>query len=146
MEQQSYPFKKYRRELLFEFESISETKTIRKIIAYELVDENEFIFNLSLVDKDENGLVSDMIVSNNKDMEKVLATVIQTLPNFFSEFENSKLFFSGSTPARTRLYQIVIGKYYVEFEREYLIFGFLNQVAQVFQKGINYEAFLISKK
>ena len=83
---------------MFEFESISETKIIRKIIAYELVDENEFIFNLSLMDKDENGFVSDMIVSNNRDMEKVLATVIQTLPNFFSEFKNSKVFFSGSTP------------------------------------------------
>jgi hypothetical protein len=146
MEQPSYPFKKYNRELLFEFESVSDTKTIRKIIAYELVDEKEKIFNLSLVDKNEEGTVSDMVVSNNNDMEKVLSTVIQTLPAFFTEFQGSKIFFSGSTPARTRLYRIVIAKYYHEFERDYSIFGFLNQEAERFEKGKNYEAFLIVKK
>ena len=146
MEQPSYPFKKYNRELLFEFESVSDAKTIKKIIAYELVDEKEMIFNLSLVDKDENGIVSDMVVSNNNDMEKVLSTVIQTLPVFFTEFKGSQIFFSGSTPVRTRLYRIVIAKYYHEFERDYSIFGFVNQEAEPFQKGKNYEAFLIFKK
>lgn len=87
-----------------------------------------------------------MIVSNNNDMEKVLSTVIQTLPVFFTEFKGSQIFFSGSTPVRTRLYRIVITKYYHEFERDYSIFGFLNQKAEPFQKGKNYEAFLILKK
>ena len=146
MEQPSYPFRKFKRELLFEFESVSETKIIRKVIAYELVDETQMIFNLSLVDKNENGGVSDMVVSNNQDMEKVLATVIQTLPIFFADFENSRIYFSGSTPVRTRLYRIVIAKFYQDFERQYSIFGFINQAAEPFQEGRNYEAFLISKK
>ena len=146
MEQPSYPFRKFKRELLFDFESISETKTIKKVIAYELVDETQMIFNLSLVDKDENGKVSDMSVSNNQDMEKVLATVIQTLPIFFAEFEGSRIYFSGSTPVRTRLYRIIITKFHHDFERQYSIFGFVNQIAEPFQQGKNYEAFLISKK
>ena len=146
MEQPSYPFRKFKRELLFEFESVSDTKTIKKVIAYELVNESQMIFNLSLVDKDENGSVSDMVVSNNRDMEKVLATVIQTLPIFFAEFEGSRIYFSGSTPVRTRLYRIVIAKFYQYFEREYSIFGFVSQVAEPFEQGRNYEAFLISKK
>lgn len=146
MNQASYPFKKFKRELLFEFESVSDTKTIKKVIAYELVDESQMIFNLSLVDKDENGSVSDMVVSNNQDMGKVLATVIQTFPTFFAEFEDSRIYFSGSTPVRTRLYRIVIAKFHQNFEREYSIFGFINQIAEPFQKGRNYEAFLISKK
>ena len=99
-----------------------------------------------MVDKDEKGIVSDMVVSNNNDMEKVLSTVVQTLPISFTEFQGSQIFFSGSTPARTRLYRIVIAKYYHEFERDYLIFGFLNREAEHFQKGKNYEAFLILKK
>ena len=116
------------------------------MIAYELVDETQMIFNLSLVDKDENGKVSDMSVSNNQDMEKVLATVIQTLPIFFAEFEGSRIYFSGSTPVRTRLYRIIIAKFHHDFERQYSIFGFVNQIAEPFQQGKNYEAFLISKK
>ncbi len=146
MEQPSYPFKKYKRELLFEFESVSEIKTIRKVIAYELIDDKQKVFNLSLVDKNDDGKISDMVVSNNNDMEMVLATVIQTLPIFFSEFEGSKIFFSGSTPSRTRLYRIIIAKFQKEFEREYSIFGFINQIAEPFQQGNKYEAFLISKK
>lgn len=145
MAEPSYPFKKYKRELLFEFESISKTKIIRKIIAYELVDEQEKIYNLSLVDKAEDGSISDMVVSNNNDMEKVLSTVIQTLPIFFKEFEGSKIFFQGSTPARTRLYKIIISKYLSVFEQDYLIYGFLNREANLFEKEKNYEAFLISK-
>lgn len=58
MEQPSYPFKKYNREWLFEFESVNDTKIIRKIIAYELVEEKGMIFNLSLVDKNEKGIVA----------------------------------------------------------------------------------------
>ena len=147
MEQASYPFKKYKRELLFEFESVSETtKVIRKIIAYELIDEQQNVFNLSLVDKDNEGKISDMVVSNNSDMEMVLATVIQTLPVFFAEFEGSKIFFTGSTPSRTRLYRIIIAKHYKDFEQVYSIFGFINQIPEPFQKNNNYEAFLIFKK
>jgi hypothetical protein len=146
MAEPSYPFRKYKRELLFEFESVSEAKVISKIIAYELVDEEEKIYNLSLVDKAEDGSISDMVVSNNNDMEKVLSTVIQTLPIFFEEFEGSKIFFRGSTPARTRLYKIVISKYFQLFEQDYLIYGFLNRESEPFVKEKNYEAFLISKK
>lgn len=146
MEQPSYPFKKYKRELLFEFESVSEIKTIKKVIAYELIDDKQKVFNLSLVDKNDDGKISDMVVSNNNDMEMVLATVIQTLPIFFAEFEGSQIFFSGSTPSRTRLYRIIIAKFQKDFEREYAIYGFINQIAEPFQKGKNYEAFLISKK
>jgi hypothetical protein len=124
----------------------SEAEIIRKIIAYELVDEEEKIYNLSLVDKAEDGNISDMIVSNNNDMEKVLSTVIQTFPIFFEEFEQSKIFFRGSTPARTRLYKIIISKYLQVFEQDYLIYGFLNRASELFVKGKNYEAFLISKK
>ena len=45
-------------------------------------------------------------------MEKVLATVVQTLGVFFMEFEGAKVFFKGSTPSRTRLYRIIIAKFH----------------------------------
>ncbi|AEI48502.1 hypothetical protein Runsl_2087 [Runella slithyformis DSM 19594] len=35
MDKPSYPFRKIKRELIFEFDSMSDTKTIHKVIAYE---------------------------------------------------------------------------------------------------------------
>lgn len=146
MDQPSYSFRKIKRELLFEFDSISESNLIHKVIAYELIDDTQFIFNLSLVDKNENGQLSDLAVSNNQDMEKVLATVVQTLGVFFMEFEGAKVFFKGSTPSRTRLYRIIIAKFHKDFKREYVIFGFINNLPEIFEVGKAYEAFLIEKK
>ncbi|WP_428667604.1 DUF6934 family protein [Runella sp.] len=146
MDKPSYPFRKIKRELLFEFDSVSESKLIHKVIAYELIDDVENIFNLSLVDKDENGQLSDLMVSNNQDMEKVLSTVVQTLGIFFTEFEGAKVFFKGSTSSRTRLYRMVIAKFHEDFKREYSIFGFMHSQPQVFEPGKEYEAFLIAKK
>ncbi len=145
MDKPSYPFRKVKRELIFEFDSISDTKTIHKVIAYELIDEQNHIFNLSLVDKNEQGQISDLTVSNNQDMEKVLATVVQTLPLFFDEFVGAKVFFKGSTPARIRLYQIAISKFFEDFKRNFVVWDFTNNTPQPFEKGTVYEAFLIEK-
>ena len=145
MDKQSYPFREIKNELLFEFDSISESQTIRKVISYQRIDTKRNIFNLALLDLDDDGNMSDTVVSNNADMEKVLATVVQTLPIFFEKVENAKVFFTGSTPARTRLYRMIISKFLDEFKRNYTIFGFVGNTPVLYEKGKSYEAFMIKK-
>ncbi|WP_440590452.1 DUF6934 family protein [Nibrella viscosa] len=65
---------------------------------------------IPLVDVDENGAYSDLVISNNNDMPKVLATVAQTLVAFFRLRPTSSVIFRGSTPSRTRLYRMAIAK------------------------------------
>ena len=54
--------------LRFSFDSISSEKRIRKVIEYAPLDAHNQLFNLALVDENEDGSYSDMIVSNNADM------------------------------------------------------------------------------
>jgi hypothetical protein len=85
-------------------------------------------------------------VSDNQDMEKVLATVIQTIFVFFRTYPDKTLFFTGSTNARTRLYRGAIGRVIDELREDLLIEGIRNNNRELFQKNVNYEAFLISLK
>ena len=64
---------------------------------------------------------------------------------FLKENPYSTVFIEGSTPVRTRLYQIAINTYFEEFSKEFLIFGNNQNASQPFQKNINYESFLIKK-
>ena len=70
----SYPFEKLDRQIVFTFESISDEKVVKKMIIYEVFKPIGFIFNVALLDIDENGDASDMTISDNKDMEKVLSS------------------------------------------------------------------------
>lgn len=57
-------------------------------------------------DIDESGDINVFSKSNNGNMEAVLATVIKIITHFFKHYPDAKVYVKGSTPARTRLYQI----------------------------------------
>lgn len=56
------------------------------------------------------------------------------------------VFAQGSTPSRTRLYQIGIASQYEEISLLLYIYGFINDQWEEFRKGCNYEAFLVRLK
>lgn len=146
MNEPSYRFNHIDDKLIFEFESISETKSIRKLIEYRLIDNDTLLYNLALVDILPNGEASDLSISNNKDMPKVLSTVFQSMLYFFEAKPKAKIFIQGSTPSRTRLYQTAISKYMTEFEQKFEIWVFVGNEMELFSKGKNYEIFVISTK
>ena len=94
----------------FGFQSVSNRQTIEKIVLFSPIVETAAVFNLALCDLDENGELRDDIVSNNDDLEKVMATMIIIIGLFFEANPDKKVFFEGNSPARTRLYQIAINK------------------------------------
>ena len=141
-----YDFESSPDALRFEFDSISPQKQISKVVEYTPLPQNLNVYNLGFGDKKEDDTIDDLVVSNNKDMELVLATVIQTMFKFFEERPDKTLIFLGSTESRTRLYQMVIVKNIEEAEKVFQLRGITNGEIQNFVTGINYDAFLINLK
>jgi hypothetical protein len=96
------------------FESIGKKGKIIKVVAFTEKEEN--IYNLGFADfNTETGQIDDKSNSKNGDMPKVLATILYITAEFLSQNPFAYVFFEGSTPDRTRLYQMAINHYYNEF-------------------------------
>ena len=132
----------------YEFESIGPKGTIKKIVQYHRIDGYPpHVFNLSFGDWDQNeDRINDQIVTNNEDRDRVLATVAATVFLFTSDFPYAVIYVEGSTPARTRLYQIGIAKYWDVIGPSFVIEGFRKSQWESFRKGVNYQYFLLKRK
>lgn len=146
MKQQYYKYLRDEECLWFEFESVSKQKTVRKVVIYTPFQDNPDIFNLALADAFPDGSFSDKSVTNNEDMEKVMATVIRTLLRFFEKHSSKMVYVEGSTIERTRLYRIIISRELSEIEKIFTIYGLLEFDTEVFRKNQNYNAFVITLK
>lgn len=127
--------------LSYSFISVGPKGAIRKIVVFQktgVADE----YNLALLDETPAGF-SDLTISDNNDMERVLATVIQTIDLFFEQLPQSVLIFTGSSAARTRLYRAVIAKYLHRASAQFTIFGVRNDDVEKFVSNTNYTAFII---
>lgn len=101
------------------------------------------IYNLGFGDLDEKtGVISDFSVSNNADTEKILATVAHIAHNFTEIYLSTAIFIKGTTPARTRLYQMKISEHWNTIKTLFEVQGLRKEQWELFQKGINYNAFL----
>lgn len=131
--------------LRFEFVSVG-IRIISKVIVYEETD-LPHLYNLGMGDVTSTGRIDFETVSNNSDRDQILATVLQTLFIFFDKYPDSFVAFTGSTPQRTRLYQIVIAR---DLEKATSLFNFwgLNENGQIqrFAKNNSYIGFIISLK
>lgn len=146
MKQKHYKYIRDEDCLWFEFDSVSEHKTVKKVVSYTPFQDNPELFNLALADAFPDGSFSDKSVTNNDDMEKVMATVIQTLLRFFEKYPTKMIYVEGSTVERTRLYRIIISRELTEIEEIFAIYGISSSKAEQFQKNQHYEAFVIALK
>ncbi len=94
----------------------------------------------------ESKEIDDTVITDNKDSEKVLATVVNTVYIFTKYHPKAKIYFEGSSKARIRLYQIVINKYFDDFTKNFSIEGYTSKKWLPYEKNINFEAFLITRK
>jgi hypothetical protein len=104
------------------------------------------LYNLAFGDVNEYGELDDMIVTNNKDTAEVLATVIQAVLTFFEVYSDAAIYFKGSTLARTRLYQIVLGRELTNWNDTFTVYGLRNNQKFPFELGAQFEAFVIKLK
>lgn len=142
--------------LKYFFDSIGKT-TIEKIVHYQQFPSSIIIkvglppqlevYNLAFGDRiagtDD---FSDKMPSNNGDMEKVLATVVDTTFYFWKKYPQANLFLTGSSVSRTYLYQKKIERYWEEITEVAYVAGRFDSQFELFEKGKNYDAFLIIRK
>ena len=146
MELETYDIHKDKQSTAFSFESVGPKGTIQKLVVYQ---ESSIpnLFNLAFGDYDAlTGELDDLIVSDNGDEEKVLATVVSTIHKFFNNTPEAIVYLTGSTPSRTRLYRIAISKYLPVFEDKFEILGELESDWQRFKLGTEYKGFFIKLK
>jgi hypothetical protein len=118
---------------------------IAKGVIYSPIGGN--LFNLAFGDwNEELRDLDDSRKSNNGDRDKVLATVAFTALDFINKFQDAHIYVEGSTPARTRLYQMGIGDNLLEINNNFEVEGLLGEFWEPFQRGRNYAAFLIKRK
>ena len=129
----------------FEFESQGPKGTIKKIARFLRIGQQLYSFGFGDFD-DTTGDISDTVVSNNGDGAKVLATVANIIHDFTAVFEQSTIFIRGSTPARTRWYQMNINIYWMEISVLFDVFGSYDGTWEPFTKGRNYEALMGRRK
>lgn len=131
----------------YEFYSEGPKGRIRKVVLYKQLNWDENIFNLGFGDWDEKEQkINDKITSNNKDRQKILATVAATVVDFTRHYPKASIYAEGATPSRTRLYQMSISAFWVEISELFDTYGFKNGEWEPFETGRNYEAFVVIRK
>ena len=135
--------------LEYEFTSIGPKGSIAKIVQFNSTN-NPDIFNLAFGNKMKDGSVDDLAKDNNKDRNKILTTIVFIVKLFFEEFPDKWVVFSGSTIERTRLYRMAISINYRDLSKDFEIFGIILDektfMKLPFEKGMEYQGFLIKKK
>ncbi|MCW3110499.1 MAG: hypothetical protein JWQ09_5005 [Segetibacter sp.] len=131
---------------LFKFTSEGPKGSIKKLVVYSQMLEPD-IYNLAFGDyNEETEAIDDSIITNNNDSQKVLATVASTLYVFTDKHPNVWVYATGSNSARTRLYRMGITTNIEEVLEDFEVFGLSDDTWQEFEKGKEYEAFLVKRK
>lgn len=143
---ETYDLKAKKSLMTFEFISQGSKGAIKKRIQYQKIDDD--VYNLAFGDVDlVTNDVNDVTISNNDDTTKVLATVASMIPLFINKYPNAIIYAKGSTPTRTRLYQIGIAKNLDIINEDFTIYGLSGENNfEKFQKNKHYSAFVIIKK
>lgn len=144
MKEKFYPFRASEDYLSYYFESRSEERTIHKAVQFEKIGAD--IYNLAFGDLDESREINDLCVSNNQDMNKVLATVVRTALTFFEAYSDRRVYFTGSSKARLRVYSAILAREFENWKPVFEVLGMQNGKLAPFEQGVNYEAFIINRK
>ncbi len=131
----------------YEFFSIGPKGKIKKLVSFTKVRNDPIMYNLAFGDADsETGLINDKITTNNDDRDIVLATVAKTINSFCDHHGDHYIFAAGSSPARTRLYQMGINRLLGEIRQNFDVYGLINNKFEAFEPRHNYDAFLVKRK
>lgn len=130
----------------YEFYSEGPRGRIKKVIRYKKIADDPVTYNLAFGDENELGIISDTVKSNNEDRDLVLTTVANTLHTFCDHYGNHFVYAEGSTPVRTRLYQMGIARLWSEISIDFDVWGYNDDGWCNFELNVNYEAFLVKRK
>lgn len=131
---------------LFEFVSEGPNGLIPKRIQFQETNQPD-VYNLAFGDKNAaTGEIDDLVISNNGDTDKVLATVVGALYAFFDKHPDVFVYATGSTKARTRLYRMGITRFYEEMRQDFELYGEIGDEFHEFKVDTEYAGFLARRK
>jgi hypothetical protein len=133
----------------FEFVSKGPRGSVKKVVQYEMgiTEEGSLFFNLSFGDWNEvTQSIDDLAITNNEDTIKILSTIASTAIVFINKYGNCPINIKGSTPSRTRLYQMQICKYHDQVTKLFDIYGLSDTGWELFRKNKNYIRFVAVKR
>ena len=135
--------------LNYQFYSEGPKGRIKKVVRF--TPQNAYgttYFNIGFGDWDhQENQIDDLVITNNHDRDKILATVAKIVLIFTELFPDVLVYATGSTPARTRLYQIGIVSNWKEIDPLLYVLGFTQKNGwEIFVKNFNYEAFMVFRK
>jgi len=107
-------------------------RTIVKLVEFTPTGQPN-MFNLGFGDLLPDGKMDDKTISDNGDMKKVFATVIQIVIDFTAKYPFLKIFFSGSSPGRTKMYCRILKTYYAAFSPKFRITGLIEQESEIIE-------------
>ncbi|MVT09927.1 DUF6934 family protein [Chitinophaga tropicalis] len=134
--------------LEFEFVSEGPKGNIPKIVQF-METNDPLVYNLAFGNLLPDGSVDDHIKNNNKDRNKILATVAAIIYEFTARCPGKLVFFTGSTPERTRLYRMALTINLEELKKDFEVYGIdatKGALTEPFMKGKEYSGFLIKRK
>jgi len=140
-----YRYKTNETFLDYEFYSIGPGGRIKKVVRFTQIGNG--IFNLGFGDLNEfTGEISDIIVTNNEDSKKVLATVAGAVYDFTNHYRDVWVMAKGSTNARNRLYRMGITNHQQEIDDLFEVYGLKDNNWEPFESQNDYKAFLVRRK
>ena len=154
MNQDFYEVKVFGERTTYYFESVGPQGVIAKVIQFLPITRpdivkfiNAPVYNLGFGDLDLSTMyIDDLADSRNGDKDKVLVTVAGVTLNFIDAYPDVVVYATGSTPGRTRQYQMGLNRFYDEITREHTLYGLLDEQWSLFERNINYQAFLIYRR
>ncbi|MBL0743901.1 DUF6934 family protein [Chryseolinea lacunae] len=122
--------------LSYTFYSVGRRGRILKNITYRLVQAEPIqVFNLSLGEVDsETRQLRDDAITENGDRDKVLATVARSVDVFCEYHRDAYVVARGNTPARNRLYRMMISNNLAAIQSRYRVFGLVGVKEKSFGK------------
>lgn len=131
---------------VYEFQSIGPNGIIKKLVQFNQMEDRS-VYNLAFGNITLEGSIDDRTTNNNKDRDKILATIAAIVYDFTTRFPDCYIFFSGSTNDRTRLYRMAISINLEELAKTFVIWGLLDDGDfEPFLKNKCYEGFLIKRQ
>jgi hypothetical protein len=143
MIRESYPLNIETSETVFKFDSIGTKGIIKKIICFENAGDD--YWNLGFGDETENDW-SDVNISNNGDIFKVMETVAQATLIFSNRFPERIIVINPVDFKRKRLYNSIFRRRNVEISALFTIYASLNDDFFEYRAKIEFDFFLLVKK
>jgi hypothetical protein len=133
--------------ITFAFKSVSEQRTINKIIEFKKV--STLTWNLGFGDEKGEDW-EDNVISNNNDLRKVLQTVVNAIYEFLNVYPNTSILIFPLDYQRKLLYNRIFQIRWHEIEPFFMVNGFISDDSGVSEEEYNpkkvFDYFVIKPK